>query len=397
MLRSRVASLRASLRSFLPPDEYLAERSSLPTLSLLFLALVMYRFIPLQYPMSLIGYAALALAAVSALRPPRRVTYVALAATFLVIAAVMVFSVSTGPQDRLSDRDDGAETAAAALLHKANPWQARSILGLPITTGPTGIVLSVPSVWLTGRINLAAFVFWAAFLVVLLLADFQHRNRSFGLLVPLLLLPELAVVHTFYWSLEELYFPLVFVALAAWALARDRPFAAGACAACVVLGRLNYALAMAGLFFWMVVTRPRPLRPALRFIAGAALAALLLLLPFILTQGAALLRHNFVAIALETAQRTGAARTALWWLNTRGSLLNNALLGGALLLALYLLARLTARRTPHPLWHVSAGALLTQLTLFFPGAPNDYLLMVIGPALFAVAFTPGPAPGAESP
>jgi hypothetical protein len=228
MLRSRVASLRASLRSFLPPDEYLAERSSLPTLSLLFLALVMYRFIPLQYPMSLIGYAALALAAVSALRPPRRVTYVALAATFLVIAAVMVFSVSTGPQDRLSDRDDGAETAAAALLHKANPWQARSILGLPITTGPTGIVLSVPSVWLTGRINLAAFVFWAAFLVVLLLADFQHRNRSFGLLVPLLLLPELAVVHTFYWSLEELYFPLVFVALAAWALARDRPFAAAA-------------------------------------------------------------------------------------------------------------------------------------------------------------------------
>jgi hypothetical protein len=387
-----IVRLKASLASWLPNNDYLSEPSPLPSLSLLFLMLPIFRFVPLGFPMAIIGYLALALIIISLLRPTRRTMYLALVAAFVVIAIVMVFSVSTGPQDRLSDRDDAAEIAASRLWLLQNPWSVKSILGLPITTGPTGILLSAFSVLFTGHINLVTFVFWGAFVAILLAGDLKNRNRSFALLLPLLFVPELAVIHTFFWSLEELYFPLVFIALSAWALTRSSYFGAGACAACVVLGRLNYSLAMAGLFFWMVSSRERPLGPALQFAGGAISATIFLLLPFLFVPGPSLIRDNFVTIGIQTAKSVNAASTAFSWINPSNSLLNTLLLGCALLLTLFIVARFTAHRTPHPFWHVAAGSLMTQLTLFSPMAPNDYLLMVMGPALFAVAFTPSQRP-----
>jgi len=388
MTRNLIAGARRSFTSLRTDNDYLGERLTMPNLGLLFLVLSIFRYLQMQYPLVIIGYFSLVLTLLFLFRPTRRMSYLLLTIVFLAIAAFMVFSISNGPQDNLSDRDDAAEIAAQSLLHGENPWAAKSVLGLPITTSPTGILLSIPSVLLTGHINLLTFLFWIAFIAILLAGDLHYRNRTFGLLIPLLLLPGLAVPHTLYWSLEELYFPLIFIAAAAWALSKSRYFIAGACAACVVFGRLNYSMPMTSLFIWMVSSREQPLIPAIRFAAGAMSASLALLLPFAITLGTTLVRCNFVTVAVQTAQGVNQKNTTFSWTGADGQITSTMAIVCLLLLVLLVLTRLTARHTRHPFWHVAAGGLMTQLTLFVPGAPNDYVLTVMGPALFAAAFTP---------
>ncbi len=59
-----------------------------------------------------------------------------------------------------------------------------------------------------------------------------------------------------------------------------------------------------------------------------------------------------------------------------------------IILGLMLSISLGLRRAQHPFWHIAVGAFLTQTIAWLPSNfPQDYELLVILPAIMAVAFS----------
>ncbi|MCX7009537.1 MAG: hypothetical protein NTY53_20215 [Kiritimatiellaeota bacterium] len=206
----KVWTRRAQLRSRFPAHAaYLETAAQLTPLCALLMLLYAFDHLKATGPDGVILTGLLAVAAMHLLRLPRWFTYVLVASGLLCFFCYHVFVDAQGPQDAFSDRNEAVENAARAMLQGTNPWNARSVLGLPITTGPSSILLAVPSVKLTGRINLLTFSFWALFLGLLLAGDLLRRNGSFVLLGLLVLLPWTGVLHTLHWSLDELYYAVI--------------------------------------------------------------------------------------------------------------------------------------------------------------------------------------------
>jgi hypothetical protein len=320
------------------------------------------------------------------LRVPRGVLYVALTICVTLLLRSYVFGIANGRHDSGSDRDDAVEIGARALLQLHNPWESQSILGLPITTGPSSLFLALPFVALGDSINMLTFLFWLLFLALLWLGDLRTQNGSLPWLVALLLMPISGLAHTLFWSLDELYYGAILLPFVWLSLERGSLFLAGAVAALIALSRLSYVFGLLGLGIWWL-THKRPslrdvgvfLAGGLSFVAGSALILRLI-------AGASLWRYNFVRNLLQEPLVEGHNLVAKSIVRVLKALGTSAWSASLVVLALAVPACFLLRRPNHPFFHVALPMLLAHTIAFSPGKPEDYALIVVIPAMYGVAF-----------
>ncbi|MEK7325423.1 MAG: hypothetical protein AAB217_09240, partial [Chloroflexota bacterium] len=247
-----------------------------------------------------------------------------------------------------------------------------------------------------GHINLLTFVFWIGFAASLVWGDVRRQNNTLLLLLVLFMFPETEFVTVLTWSLEELYYPLLLFLAAWWMTGRRWYFAVGLLLAFVVLVRLSYVFAVAGFLLWYAFQADSPLKPLLKMGAGVVAGAVGILLPFALVGGQNFWARNFLTIALGAAGGGGAENVLFNQIQELGRLIPGparivytaGVIGLILVAAAFLARRL---RLSHPFWHVALGALLAHTLLFNSGTRADYILPIVLPTFFAVAFSETPA------
>lgn len=300
-----------------------------------------------------------------------------------VVAYVQI--VANGAHDPQSTRDTAVELGAMALLRGENPWSVD--LGVPMTTGPTSILLAAPFVAVFGEINWLSCGFWFAFFGALLWFDVRSSSNAWPALVALFLLGVLDFDYTLYWSLEEFYFPVVYLA-AAYALAtRSRWFFVGACLAAAVLTRPNYLLhAMAFALWYAPTDEPDRRRHGAQIAAGFVLASALILTPFLVVGGSHFVAEN----PWRTALHFGAGGWPEYNPLYRG--LNELGIGpltkGFAALGAMVATSWALRGAAHPFWHLVVAGLAAHTFVWVPLSPyaaKDYSLIVVLPAMLGAA------------
>jgi hypothetical protein len=268
----KVWAQRAQLRSRFPAHTaYLETAVQLTPLCALLMMFYAFDHLKNTGPDGWILTGILVVAIVHLLGLPRWFTYAVVASGLLCFFSYHVFVDAQGPQDAFSDRNEAVENAARSMLQGTNPWSARSVLGLPITTGPSSIMLAVPVVKVTGRINLLTFCFWALFLGLLLIGDVLCRNGSFVLLGLLVLLPWTGVLHTLHWSLDELYYAVILLPVLWFLLERRWLVWAGVLMGFMCFSRLVYVFGLIGVGLWWLSRRSDNWKQAWRLVLGALL------------------------------------------------------------------------------------------------------------------------------
>lgn len=331
------------------------------------------------------------------LRLSRRAVYAVVLAGMLGVMGHAVLVTANGDQDAYSDRDDAVEIGASALLHGENPWNHKSILGLPITTGPSSLLLAIPFVMTTGHINVLTVLVWTAFLVFLAVGDIRYRNNTLLKLCLLMAFPFIGFLHTWNWSLDELFYPAVLMPVLWLMFKRDRLVWAGVLAAFIALSRLSYLFAVFAIGIWWCLGGQRSRREYARIAAGVALFVLPVLALLLVIGGSDFLHANF----MHTAQVRGMAEQDHWlgrlipgwmpWMPK--SAMGNGMLAAALVLA----AGAGMRRVPHPFFHAGFAMFLAHTLCFNPGpAVYDYILAFLIPLMYGIAFDPGNAAPATS-
>ncbi len=354
---------------------------------MLFLLLVRFAYEP--PPENALFSYLIALSALLVLRLPRWGIYGVLALSFIVMAGVIVFGISNGAVDATSDRDEGVEIAAAALLGGDNAWNERTMLDGEIATGPTSILLAIPSVALTGTVNPLTYVFWLCMLAILLYGDAQKRNGSFLLLFLLFLMPETLFLHTMNWSLEELYYPTLLFPVLWWTARRRLDLVTGVIAASILLVRPSYAFPLIGFVLWSLLHQKSSWISLLKMGVSTAAATVVILLPFLFVGGADFFKHNFWRHAVARHGFGATHNVVLDQIATWRALFPDSRLFDLFVIAGLLgIVSVILRRIPlrHPFWHMALGALLAHTIAFTPKHPKDYMLTVVIPAFFAVAF-----------
>ena len=362
-------------------------------------ALVVLLMLAMAYPFaasaeqSALFLALCGLGALLAVRAPRWVCYVAMAVALLVLVSEYVFVISTGPQDSQSDRNEAVELAAQAFLAGTNPWARPTQLGTPISTGPASVLVALPAVLVTHKINTMSFAFYMMLFALLLAADLRHRNETFLPLGLFFTSGFLGFQHAMYWSLDELAWAYLALALGWRLLDQGWPMGAGACMAFALCSRASYGFPVfAFLCWWAYGTNPR--RDLVRIAAGAALGALLMITPFFLIGGRDLLTHNPLTV-------TEHKLTAPWpdtnpifrALNVTVGALGQgpaglAKIAFALAVIWYLAKRLGSASPPHPFWHMCFAAFMASFLVYPAHLADDYTLFFAVPALLAVALSP---------
>ena len=368
---------------------YLLEPARLAPVSVLLLALFAFENLKATGPDSLILTGVLLVAGLHLLRLPRWLTYGVSLAGLIGLFGFYVFVDAQGPQDSFSDRNEAVEIAARAALHGENPWSSRSVLGLPITTGPSSILTALPFVKATGRINTLTFGYWMLFLGLLLAGDLLRRNASFVLLGLLLLSPWTGFLHTLHWSLDELYYAAILLPVLWLLLERRWLVWAGALMGFMLFSRLVYAYGLAGVGLWWLGQHRDNWKALWRIAAGAGLYLAATLFIFYLIGGHAFLTANF----WKNSQMTGLVSDANWLAASLSWLRNLTQPPLAYLLVCLLLApaSLLLRRVRHPFYHFALGVFLACTVAFAPPAPADYALLFVIPLCYAIAFRETPA------
>ena len=238
------------MRGFIPPEssEYLQAPVAHAGLAALLLSVAVYGIATDAHPYPYAGYVALLAAAILLaflLQRPRWIVYGLLLTALCIRVIAFVHIVANRAQDKVSTRDAAVEMTAQALMRGENAWNVD--LGVEVTTGPTSILLALPFVSLFGQINWLSFLFWAVLLGVLLGLDTYYRNNSWPTLALMILLGLFDIEHTMYWSLEELYYPVLYLALAYLLTTRERWGWAGALLAASILSRPSYCFLVLGL------------------------------------------------------------------------------------------------------------------------------------------------------
>ncbi len=335
------------------------------------------------------------------LRAPRWTIHGTVAAILLVHVATFTQVVSKQPHDAQSTRDDAVEQTARAFLRGENPWNHVPELPANASTGPTSILIALPVVALSDEINGLSLAFWVAFFALIAAGDLRRRNDSFPLLALLFVTGAYTVGYTLHWSLEELYYPYVWLPFAAWALARERWVLAGALIGATLMFRVSYVYVVAGLLLWRALGQGFPPAGAARTAASAALCAALLLAPFVWVGGEEFWSHNPFGLALYHNANPDAAAGASAFFRVQAALRDalgpvaTSILRPVLALALLAALALPLRRFAHPFWHMTAGAFLGHTVAWIPAFPNDYALMLVCPAFLAIAFSARPAGAAR--
>jgi hypothetical protein len=343
------------------------------------------------YPLAYIIAILLALAATFVfLRAPRGVVYAILAIALIVYLAVFIFVVSNGEHDRHSTRDEAVELAAQAMLEGSNPWRVE--LGVPVTTGPSSILLALPFVAVFKQINALSLLFWLAFFAALLVADLLAKNNSWPVLVTLFITGVFGVRHTLYWSLDELYFPVLFMTVAFWVIRKDRWLWGGSLLAASVLARPSYGFLVIAFGLWLLFEGRFTTRKIGMVLLGGALAFVVILLPFVILFGGDLISHNPWRPALAFTAMNWPATNPIFQLLNRSaekigaSGMRWVKLGMVLLPLVAISWGLRRARVAHPFWHLTIAALLSHFLVWLPAhLPDDYILMILLPAMLGVA------------
>jgi len=371
---------------------YLVARYRVTALSVLILLAIFYPFAAKGAPPAV--FAALcAVGACLALRAPRWACYAALLVALLLLVSDYVFTIAVGAQDSQSDRDEAVELAAESLLAGSNPWANPTQLNTPITTGPASVLLALPSVLTTRHVDALSWLFYALFLGLLCAADLQRRNDTFMPLGLLFLSGFLGIQHALYWSLDELAWAYLVLVAAWWLRTNGWPMGAGAGLAFALCSRASYGFPVFAFLCWDRY-RPDGRRDLLRLAIGAALAAALILAPFVIVARADLIAHNpFTVAGHMLAAPWPDTNLVFRSLNASlGSLppAPLAIVKGTLpLLAIWYGARQMRRGAPaHPFWHMTFAALLADLFVYPTQLSDDYALFFSIPAFFAVAYSP---------
>jgi hypothetical protein len=330
-------------------------------------------------------------------RLQRWTVYALLALALIVLYYAFVLVIAKGSQDLQSTRDFAAETTAQSFLQGQNAWKD-SNENLLLTTGPTSVILAVPVVWAFGEINWLSFGFWVLFSALLLGFDLQKRNGTWPLLAMLILAGSYGFDHTLFWALDELYYPFVYLALAYIWGGQRRWLLVGAMFAACILTRSNYAFLLMGMVFWWLFDKRLDRAALIRMSAGFAVTGIALVTPFILVGKQDFWVHNPWQAALEFSQLNWFDSNAVFRaLNHFGQVIGPGLARWFKLLAsagiIGLLAWLLKRhRLAHPFWHVAVGSLVAHTFAWLPVPPRqfplDYSLMIVMPAMLAIALTP---------
>ena len=363
---------------------YLKHPARLMPVSVLLMALYAYENVKATAPESWCLTAVLVLLGLHLMRLPRWFIYGTWLSALIGIFGFYVFIDAQGPQDDISDRNEAVEIATGALLHGENPWNSKSILGLPITTGPSSILTAIPAVKLTGRINLLTFSYWSLFLVLLLAGDLLRRNESFVTLGLLLLFPWMGFLHTLHWSLEELYYAAILLPLLWALLSRRWLFWAGVLMGFMFFSRLAYVYGLVGVGLWWLWQSRENWRDVWRIVTGATVYIAVTLLIFYFIGGHDFLTANF----WKNSQMSGLASDANWLAASLSWLRNLAQPPLAYLLVCLLLLPVSwlLRRVSHPFYHFALGSFLAITVAFAPPWPADYILLMLIPLLYGVAY-----------
>jgi hypothetical protein len=323
-----------------------------------------------------------------AARVPRWICYAAVICGMIALIALGVFVDANGRQDATADRDDAVEVAANALLAGNNPWSCKTPLGLPITTGPSSILLALPFVRLFGQIHGLSFIMWLVFIGILAFGDIRRRNNTFLTVCLLLLFRWFGFLHTLHWSLDELYYAAILSPLLWLSLIRGRFGLVGVVGGFMVLSRLSYAPAVLASGLWWLLRERRSFR-SVRSVAlgGAAFAAAVIGL-FWMVGGQEFLHANFWTTSqMGSLSSHGNPVTAL--LSSALRVLPAGPPGSMIVVFLLTaLAALAMRRCAHPFYHMAVASLFAHTIAFSPDHPRDYQLAILIPALYGLCFWP---------
>jgi hypothetical protein len=320
------------------------------------------------------------------MRLPRWFVYgvVVLGMTLLIHHFVFV---DARRDDRGSDRNEAVEIGAKALLRCENPWNEKSILNLPITTGPSSMVLAIPAVYFTGTIIPLSFMAWVVFLAFLLAGDIAYRNNTFLAMCLIMLFPWMGFIHTWHWALDELYYAAMLSPLV-WLALRHRQFLVAGCVCGFMLfSRLSYAFAILPVGLWWLMSERRRARECMLLIAGGISYCLFMLIVLYMIGG-----HDFLHANFFLNSQIGSLSDHSNWLThsltVALSVLPRGNVGSAVVISvIVLIASIGMRAIPHPFFHIAIGLLLAHTIGFSPGYANDYILVLVIPAMYGVAFS----------
>ncbi len=212
MFKSKIISENKGDRSLL--KNYLLEKISLNPLFLLLTFLLIYDSHINDYVFYGTSGAVFLILIMLVIKAPRVIVHLFMIAWLIIVLYQAIFITANLSQDYGSDRDEAVEIATTNLLEGQNPWVSTSNLGNPITTGPTSILVAIPSVILTNKINSLTFIFWVLFFCSLIALEYYYKNNSFLLLFLFFLIPIFGFQHTIFYSLDELYYALNLISFA---------------------------------------------------------------------------------------------------------------------------------------------------------------------------------------
>lgn len=379
--RGKIPNLAKSLRA-----PYLLEPASLHPLGVALLLLFAYSKFKSGPPHGWVIAALPLLVLLLATGVSRRILYAALSCAMALFIGWHVFVDAQGERDASSDRDDAVESATTAFLSGSNAWSQTSVLGLKITTGPSSVLLAIPSVGLTGSVNTLTFLAWMLFLGLLLYGDVAGRNKMFPVLCILIVMPLSGFVHTMRWGLDELYYAAIASPFLWFAMTRGRPALAGAIGGFMVLSRLSYAPAVFAAGLWWLLAGRRTLRDILRLTIGGLLFVGIVIAIFRAVGGSDFAQENFLTNSAVKRLSDGDNLVAASLASLLKALPFRAVTSNLVVLVLSALAALGLRKAPHPFYAMSVGLFLAHTIAFSPKYPMDYQLTFLIPALYAVAF-----------
>jgi hypothetical protein len=209
------------------------------------------------------------------------------------------------------------------------------------------------------------------------------------------------IEHTMYWGLEELYYPILMLALAYLLVGRNVWWGVGALWAAAILTRPNYAFLVIAFGLWYLLRHPFDRRVIGRLVLGFAAAAILIMLPFIAVGGSDLLTNNPWRFAMGYAAAGWPDTNSVFrLLNQLSASFSPGVTSGIkLMIALLVIAgvawALRKPRVDHPFCHITAAALIVHVLWLPTQFSADYTLMFVLPAMLAIAMTP--ASGAPPP
>lgn len=371
---------------------YLLEKPKLGILSLSLMVFIIYDSNYNNYVFVSVSVVVTILLILMLFKTPRIFIYLFIFTWLMIVLYHSVFITANLSHDIISDRDEAAEIATTNFLQGKNPWSSNSILDLPITTGPSSIILSIPSVFLTNKINSLTFLFWISFLIILLVAEYKFRNNTFIILFLLFLIPILGFQRTINFSLDEIYYALIFFPVLIFVLNKNLFYFAGFLFALIILSRLSYVFLSAGFYFGWIFSRGWETKNQIKLCTGFFVGIVLVLTPFLWVSGSSIFQQNFITNSIINSEAVKSNNQIFSFVRAIGDSIafpmGWILVGLITLLIIYFFSLIISRHyLPNPFWNVSFAALLTFTIPFSPFNEGDYTLSLIIPAFYAIAFS----------